>query len=177
MHQSGANHLSSGWRVSWIPTGSICPGKRDLGTFGLTGPYHSGRQASASTPSASAGSRQGMSRAFHLRPASSDLKRPRFVGGKSKEECRENAQVIYFQILMENSNAARSKIFRSSAIIWSHLAHETEFGRSGVQESLGLSRFDEVPRLQTGGLLNNGAVFDKRPGSRSGVVELLRPAG
>ena len=40
-------------------------------------PYHSGRQASASTPSASRGSGQGRSRAFQLRPASSDLKRPR----------------------------------------------------------------------------------------------------
>ena len=40
-------------------------------------PYHSGRQASASMPSASPGSDQGRSRAFQLRPASSDLKRPR----------------------------------------------------------------------------------------------------
>jgi len=38
--------------------------------------YHSGRQASASTPSASPGSGQGRSRAFQLRPASSDLKSP-----------------------------------------------------------------------------------------------------
>jgi hypothetical protein len=42
-------------------------------------PYHSGRQASASTPSASPGSGQGRSRAFQLRPASSDLKRPRLL--------------------------------------------------------------------------------------------------
>jgi hypothetical protein len=38
--------------------------------------YHSGRQASASMPSASPGSGQGRSRAFQLRPASSDLKSP-----------------------------------------------------------------------------------------------------
>ena len=42
-----------------------------------------------------------------------------------------------------------------------------------IEESLGLSRFDEVPTLQTGGLLTTGAVFDVRLGSRSGVVELL----
>ena len=34
-----------------------------------------------------------------------------------------------------------------------------------IEESLGLSRFDEVPTLQIGGLLNNGAVFDIRPGT------------
>ena len=39
-------------------------------------PYHSGRQASASTPSSSPGAGQGTSRAFQLRPASSDLKTP-----------------------------------------------------------------------------------------------------
>ena len=41
--------------------------------------YHTGRQASAFTPSASPGSGQGRSRAFQLRPASSDLKRPRLL--------------------------------------------------------------------------------------------------
>jgi hypothetical protein len=30
--------------------------------------------------------------------------------------------------------------------------------------------FDEVPRLQIGGLLNNGAVFDVRPRTRSEVA-------
>jgi hypothetical protein len=42
-------------------------------------PYYSGRQASASTPSASPGSRHGTSRAFQLRPASSDLNTPRLL--------------------------------------------------------------------------------------------------
>jgi hypothetical protein len=42
-------------------------------------PSHSGRQASASTPSASPGFGQGRSRAFQLRPASPDLKRPRLL--------------------------------------------------------------------------------------------------
>lgn len=41
--------------------------------------YHSGRQASASTPSASPGFGQGRSRCFQLHPASSDLKRPRLL--------------------------------------------------------------------------------------------------
>ena len=41
-----------------------------------------------------------------------------------------------------------------------------------IEESLGLSRFDEVPTLQTGGLLNNGAVFDKRPGRRKELSNL-----
>jgi phage terminase large subunit-like protein len=40
---------------------------------------HSGRQASASTPSASPGSGQGRSRALQFRPASSVLKRPRLL--------------------------------------------------------------------------------------------------
>src|SRR5271167_3044281 len=41
--------------------------------------YHSGRQASAATPSASPGPGQGRSIAFQLRPASPDLKRPRLL--------------------------------------------------------------------------------------------------
>ena len=40
---------------------------------------HSGRQVSASTPSASPRSGQGRSRSFQLRPASSDRKRPRLL--------------------------------------------------------------------------------------------------
>ena len=32
--------------------------------------------------------------------------------------------------------------------------------------------FDEVPRLQTGGLLNIGAVFDIRPGRRKQYCKL-----
>jgi hypothetical protein len=40
---------------------------------------HSGRQVSASTPSASPRSGQGRSRTFQLRPASSDRKRPRLL--------------------------------------------------------------------------------------------------
>jgi hypothetical protein len=53
------------------PTSQIARGARQQ-----TGPYHSGRQASACTPSARPGFGQGRSRACQPRPASSDLKRP-----------------------------------------------------------------------------------------------------
>jgi len=42
-------------------------------------PYHSGRQATAATPSARPGPGQGRSIGFQLRPASPDLKRPRLL--------------------------------------------------------------------------------------------------